>query len=68
MSAPAERESEWVSIAVTASILSVTDRTVRSYISRGILPASRIGTTRTARIRRSDIDALMRPIPVVEAS
>jgi excisionase family DNA binding protein len=59
-------DGEWISIAATAIILSVCERTVRSYIARGILPASRIGGTRTTRIRRADIADAMRAIPTAD--
>jgi len=49
----------------SAEYLDVTDRTVRNYIARGDLPAVRIRGSRAIRIRQSDLDALLRPIPTV---
>lgn len=46
-----------------ADLVGVTDRTVRAWIARGDLRASRIRGSRLVRIRRSDVDALLSPIP-----
>lgn len=46
-----------------AEYIGVTDRTIRAYIARGTLPARRIKGSRLVRIRRSDLDELLRPIP-----
>lgn len=46
-----------------AEYLGVTDRTIRNYIARGNLRAERIRGSRLIRIRQSDLDALMRPVP-----
>ena len=46
-----------------AEYLGVTERTIRAYIARGDLPARRIQGSRLVRIRESDLDALLRPIP-----
>ncbi|MGG5258791.1 helix-turn-helix domain-containing protein [Phycicoccus avicenniae] len=58
---------EWLNQAEVADLLGVTDRTVRNFIARGVLPASRIrnGKSRPGpvRIRRRDVDALLEPIP-----
>ena len=59
------RRGAWLSQAEVADYLGVTDRTVRSYIARGILPASRIESSRTIRIRAEDAEAILRPIPTV---
>ena len=53
----------WYSQQQAAEYLGVTDRTVRNYIRRGILPASRVRGGRTIRIDVADLDALMRPVP-----
>lgn len=47
----------YISQAEAGEYLGLTDRTIRSLISRQILPAYRIG--RTVRLRRSEIDAAM---------
>lgn len=52
-----------MSQAQAAEYLGVTERTVRNYTSRGVLPARRIRGSRLIRIRRSDLDALLTPIP-----
>lgn len=56
--------SDWLSQQDAASYLGVTDRTIRNYISRGELPAHRVRGSRLVRVRRRDVDALLRPIPV----
>lgn len=53
----------WYSQREAAEYLSVTDRTVRDYIARGILPASRVRNTRTIRINIADLESLLTPIP-----
>jgi excisionase family DNA binding protein len=53
----------WLSQADAAEFLGVTDRTIRNYIARGILPASRIKGSRSIRISQADLEELLRPIP-----
>lgn len=53
----------WLSQCEAALYLGVTDRTVRNYISRGDLPGHRVKGSRLVRIRRDDLDRLLRPIP-----
>ncbi|BBZ04893.1 hypothetical protein MCHIJ_43300 [Mycolicibacterium chitae] len=38
-----------------AAYLNVTDRTVRNYVARGLIPAQRVGP-KLLRIRQSDLD------------
>lgn len=47
-----------------AEYLNVTDRTVRNFVSRGLLPAYRVGG-RVVRFDARDVEALLRPIPTV---
>lgn len=63
MSATTHPRPVWLSQAEAADELGVTDRTIRNYISRGVLPAYRPRGSRVVRIRASDVDALMQPIP-----
>jgi len=56
----------WRTQADAAEQLGVTDRTVREYIARGLLPASKIKGSRLIRIRQSAIDSMLQPIPTVE--
>ena len=63
MKTPAQERERWLTEADAAEQLKVTPRTVRSYIARGLLPASRIRGSRLIRIRQSDVDAMLRPIP-----
>jgi excisionase family DNA binding protein len=46
--------------------LGVSERTLRRLIADGSLPAYRIGS-KTIRVRRSDVDALLRRIPTTDA-
>lgn len=55
----------WLSQRQAADYLGVTDRTVRNYIARGILPGHRGRGSRLVRIDRADLDALLSPIPTV---
>ncbi len=52
----------YVTIAEAAQQLEWNPRTVRRRISEGALPAYRLGP-RHIRIKVSDIDAMLRPIP-----
>lgn len=56
-------DQRWYSLAEAANHLRVTDRTVRNYIARGVLPASRIRGSRQVRIAGADLDAILQPIP-----
>lgn len=55
----------WLSQQEAADYLGVTDRTVRAYIARGVLPAHRIRTSRVIRVDRREVDDLLKPIPTV---
>lgn len=57
----------WLTQAEAAAMLGVTDRTIRNYISRGILPARRLGGGRLIRIDSEDVDRLLEPIPTAGA-
>lgn len=52
----------FITIAEAAERLGVTDRTIRTLIARGDLPAYRLGT-RAVRIREDSLSAVLRPIP-----
>lgn len=56
----------WLSQQEAAEYLGVTDRTIRTYIARGALPACRIRGSRAIRIAQADLDALLQPIPAVD--
>lgn len=55
--------TKYLSINDAAEELGVTERTIRNYIARGSLPASRIRGSRIVRIDRADLDSLLQPIP-----
>lgn len=61
----ADTAAQWLSQAQVAERLSCSTRTVRLIIARGDLVGYRVGRSRTVRIRASDLDALMRPIPAI---
>lgn len=48
---------ELLTVAEVAAFMRVAERTVREWIARNELPATRIG--RAYRIKRSDIEALL---------
>ena len=52
----------WFTQAEAAEYLGVTDRTIRNFIRRGELRGYRVGK-RAVRLDRSDLDAILRPIP-----
>jgi excisionase family DNA binding protein len=58
-----DASDEWLTQQQVAAALKVTVPTVRSKIDRGELPAYRFGP-RVVRVRRSDVEKLLTPIPV----
>jgi excisionase family DNA binding protein len=52
----------WVGLQEAAEIVGVDQRTMRRWIARGDVPAFRLNR-RPIRIRRTDLDALLKPIP-----
>ena len=46
--------------------LGVSERTLRRLIADGTLPGYRIGS-KTIRVKRSDVDSLLRRIPAADA-
>jgi len=55
------------SIAAAANALGVSTRTVRRYIADGRLTGYRMGP-RLIRVDMAEVDALLSPIPTVQAS
>ena len=53
--------NELVTVAEAALALRVTDRCIRGWIADGTIPAYRIGD-KVIRIKRPDLDALLRPV------
>lgn len=60
--------TERISIQDAAKILGVSVDTVRRRISDGTLPAARIENSRLLRVRRADVEAMLRPVTTVEVS
>ena len=58
-----ERQQLFMSPREAAIYASVSTITIRRRISDGSLPASRVGKGRLIRIKRSDLDAMLRTIP-----
>lgn len=52
----------YLTIASAATYLSVSTKTIRRLIARGVLPASKLKGTAAVRIRRADLDRLATPI------
>lgn len=57
----------WLSQHEAADYLGVSDRTIRNYISRGILAGHRVRGSRLIRVDRADLDRLLSPIPSAKA-
>lgn len=55
--------SQLITIQAAAERLGVGNQTVRDFVSRGQLPAYRIGG-RILRVDAADVAALVRPVPV----
>ena len=53
----------WLSQQEAAEYLGVTDRSIRNYVARGVLPARRIHGSRLIRVSVADLDALLTRIP-----
>jgi excisionase family DNA binding protein len=60
---PIQELDPWLTKSESAEYLRVDERSIERYCELGILPGYRIGP-RLVRFRRSDLDALARPIPV----
>ena len=58
---PEDLEDPWLTVAEIASELRVNPATVRLWVSKGMLPATRAGH-RKLLIRRSDLDAMIEAI------
>jgi excisionase family DNA binding protein len=54
---------QYVSMIEAAEILGVTDRTIRNLISRGVLPAYRLGGKNRLRIKLSDVESVLTRVP-----
>ena len=65
MPRPATREPRWARFNNAADYAGVPRRTLRDWISRGLLPAYRIGP-RQIQVNLNDIDALRVRIPTAE--
>ena len=55
--------TEFLTVAEAAEQLHVTERFIRKLIATGDLRAVKVGS-RLVRIRRSDLEALLRPVRV----
>ncbi len=53
----------WASLEQAAAYLGVSSKTVRRYIADGKIPAYRMGGRMTIRVRFTDLDATLSPIP-----
>ena len=54
----------YLSIRQAAELLSVSPRTIRRYIKQQLLPAYRISDRPTIRIKRTDLEAVLKPVAV----
>lgn len=66
MSHDDEERDAHISLQQAGVILGVSDDTVRRRIADGSLPASRIAGSRLIRVKRSDVKALLKPVPTAE--
>lgn len=56
-----------ISVNAAAGRVGLDPRTIRRYISDGVLPAYRVGTT-LIRLDQADVDALVQPIAAVNGA
>jgi len=61
------RNRTLISVNAAADRLGLDPRTIRRYISDGMLRGYRVGST-LVRVDQADVDALVRPIPAATAS
>ena len=52
----------FLSVRQAAELISVSQRTIRRYIEQDILPAYRVTGGNTIRIKREDLEALLKPM------
>ncbi|UUW88350.1 helix-turn-helix domain-containing protein [Pimelobacter simplex] len=57
-----------ISLQDAASVLGASVKTVRRCIADGSLPAERIKGSHLIRVKRSDVEALLTPVPTVDRS
>jgi len=62
--AAGSKERPFLTVAEAADELAVTERFIRKLIADGDLRAVKVGT-RVVRIRRSDLEGLLRPARVI---
>lgn len=58
-------QDPWLSPAEASQYLGVTTRTLRIYVANGDLSAHRVKGSRLIRIRQSELDAMLVPVPTV---
>jgi excisionase family DNA binding protein len=61
----ADDPARFVSMAAAADFLGCSVDTIRRRIADGTLPAYRVGTTSTIRVRLADVLALVERIPTI---
>lgn len=62
MATATQSESDYIDVNEAGALLGCSHWTIRRRIADGALPGFRIGP-RTLRVRRSDVLALLQPIP-----
>ncbi|OIQ84050.1 helix-turn-helix domain protein [mine drainage metagenome] len=55
--------AELWTLGQAADYIGLTERSLRRYIADGDLPAYRLAGKKQIRVRRSDVEALLKPIP-----
>ncbi len=58
---------KFVTIEHAAEHCAVTPRTIRNWISRGVLTAYRAPSSRVIRLDLHEVDRAMRPVPAARA-
>ncbi len=56
----AEKKKDWVNVRKAAEYLQVSRETIYNLMDRGLLPYSEVVGVRGRRIRKEDLDALLR--------
>ena len=55
----------WATLEQAAEYLACSTATVRRRIADGSLPAYRLGRTQSLRVKYSDLEALLLPVPTL---
>jgi excisionase family DNA binding protein len=65
---PQQPRVSWATIAVVAAVLGVSQRSVRTYVAKGLIPAYRIRGSRGLRFKIAEVERAMKLVPTTRAA